>query len=596
MIKWNLQNILTNMMNKIIQGDSYTDNIFYFHKLVTDLINYEFSESVLIKKYESIIKLIYKGGSAMYIVYRNFQDQIKKNSELNKLSIFLNNFQEDFSRSDADFIIVIDKKKINKKIFLNLYLEINKKITIALYKLRNIISNNIDIYYNYNAINFDDINKILRNMNNYLNENKKNTRYDVINSLIGLSLWNKDYLLEEIPSEKESISNFNIGHNIILKPIILKKDSFNEYNLTNKKRRDYYVTAKYTKDLEDEYDMMLIQLNNNISNNEIYYYLNENYNYKALNEHKVGFCLHRLKLNSILYYKTSDKDQKDIYGYMNCPAEIIDVSIKKWEDDFNVNIELETMEYTYKHRIYGDYKFNSFTIYGFIVDLYENLCVHNKYPWEDKKYEKRLKRLIYFILIDLIDNKEKEELIDILTNYIQFIEKLYRKEYPEVNVDDDNDNDYDDNDNNDDDDDDDYDDYDYDDYDDDYLNPKRSCSKIKGRGKCQNRFSQNGGGDNIDLIKKKYYKDILEHPTLNFFRVLASYLKEVDILSNKILSEKYENILLILLCNFRDFLNIYKDIPFSPVIDSKSTQHFVKYQKYKNKYLRLKNNGCEIKN
>jgi hypothetical protein len=84
---------------------------------------------------------------------------------------------------------------------------------------------------------------------------------------------------------------------------------------------------------------------------------------------------------------------------------LIDVSISKKQatglKPFYSHIDKEVMTYTYNNpNLVFDFK--SYSIYGHITDLITVLFEQSARPWDDTKYLKRMKRLMFFILLEFV--------------------------------------------------------------------------------------------------------------------------------------------------------------------------------------------------
>lgn len=107
-----------------------------------------------------------------------------------------------------------------------------------------------------------------------------------------------------------------------------------------------------------------------------------------------NFMLGRVMLNSVLLFR-----HEGIIVPLNMRGEIIDFATS-YTDDFKLKIkkkifDLKTlgMKYTY---IFG--------VHTLSEDLYFMLFRENEFPWEDKKYEKRLVRMLFFKWLEVADN------------------------------------------------------------------------------------------------------------------------------------------------------------------------------------------------
>jgi hypothetical protein len=491
-ITYSYQQTMTNEMNKVLFQDKYAGNIFNFHyviyekfrnicdiyikniltteqlvkelfsnkNIITSELNYgekflcEFKEN-----FKTKIKLVYKGGSAMKIVYEKYKKIFEKNVGLNS---FIEKFKDDFLRSDADYIILIDKESIRKqhplinqrdldKIYNLYYYHLNFIVGILIDELRIDYQTNINFYNDFNNINYNDLDNSLDKLNEKLAKNKEDypdSEYSKIKKFIGIYFYNRNYIKEQLDDHDliKNLYTFKDGM-LQIKPINLLNKK------PNPKRMDKFITFEHknnlSQDLIDMYqykinvDDEFVLLENIIGNkkNDIYISINETHIYKTWENYKVNFILHRLKLNTLLYFST-DIEQgidnevlEERYGYINNPVEILDISIPKYDDTFNANgydNEEYIEENIYNHPFVGKFKYYTYSSKGYIKDLYLNLCIHNKYIWDDLKYEKRLNRLIFFIITELI---KLPNCIDIINNICDLLQNPTKTNLDKVKTD-----------------------------------------------------------------------------------------------------------------------------------------------------------------
>lgn len=545
-VKWQLMNTLTNEINKVLFKDVNKDNIFNFHMMTTRFINYELDQDHNITNFRDIFRFVYKGGSSMLFLKQIFNEQIREPNRQ-----FFNKFNNDFSRSDIDFIIVIDKKKhiptegraITEDEYKNLYININKAVSTALIKVKYFLSINNEIYYNFNSVTKKDLQNCICELRNTLNIHKKDSVYENITELVGISFWNKIYTAVKLP---ESITGCEINNNsIIFNSSVPKR--INEVLSFDVTKIDYYVgktnesgkTMLYSRIIDPNNFDPDSEIKNNIINS-VYYYANETHLYNTTSQDVASFALHRIKLNSKIIFKASETIETITtgatpstnysYGEFNCPIEIVDVSIKKYNDTFDIDIDHEIDEYTYKHPIYGDYKFYSYSVYGFLNDLIINMFIHNKYPWNDNKYNKRMSRLIYFALINLI-TKNPDSYPLVITKIIAFLNKLKT----------------------------------------DIQNKKESDTEI------------NVDKELIELQRNLNPDTMLIHTLCDKLKSLAA----IDEVYGEESFDKYLDLLNTTLTLFNEF---NESIKGNPVVleNTKESNFFNKYLKYKQKYLQLK--------
>ena len=173
-------------------------------------------------------------------------------------------------------------------------------------------------------------------------------------------------------------------------------DHFIKHGVIPITRNDFIVKVKY---IDNECAIPVIcYLENDLNYHGIYYYLNETNKFSKYNSIISEFNLHRLKINTILYYKTS----ANTYGFLSCPSELVDVSISSFTLNLDsLDFEKNIQKYTYQHK----FDFYSYSLYGFLNDLMDTIFKEEKYPWDlGPKYEKRIKRFVLFLFIYINKN------------------------------------------------------------------------------------------------------------------------------------------------------------------------------------------------
>ncbi len=71
-------------------------------------------------------------------------------------------------------------------------------------------------------------------------------------------------------------------------------------------------------------------------------------------------------------------------------------------DDFKKNLDFDKNLQEYENIIDGKKLiFYAYSIYGIVDDICKALFVESLYPWDDSKFEKKIHRLVYFLLIYL---------------------------------------------------------------------------------------------------------------------------------------------------------------------------------------------------
>lgn len=417
--KKNFADIMTDFISsEKIFSDVNMEYVARFQYLVNETFNREIKKYIdmLERKYgiryhkEKDIFFTYKGGTTMKIVFEKYKSIFESLTNFNEIS-------SKFKRSDSDYSIIINPNIVNNRkenIFLEVYKDINKLCAACLIFIKFKILSHPDFFMPLSLIKDSDIKELLVKMNQRLTEIKINKDNDFdfcekiknINSFIGMTYFDKQYLNdgEVIPVLTDESIDKVISDLEITDPKFIE---FRDKRNVSTKRKNFYLTWDIS-DMEKRFLGMIPDSCDIFNNNDIYLSINETNEYPSGDpDNKVGdtkFCLQRLKLNFIAYYKILELNGSYKYGFINCPSELIDVSIMK-KDSIDLkkmfeHINLEFRNYTYSN---FDLRINyrSYTNYGHISDLCNILFSQFKYPWLAKKYEKRVVRLLFFFFLDL---------------------------------------------------------------------------------------------------------------------------------------------------------------------------------------------------
>lgn len=424
---------MTDLTSKeIIFNDANQQPIFNFQYLINNFFNKFISQYCINKKIDdrSSIIFLYKGGTTMKIIYEKYK-QLYGDNDFFKKEVA--NF---FSRSDSDYQIFINKVKFTNE---NNYTSIFYDMSILTYNILYYIKRFLNEYEKaneilpINLINESILEQKLKSLNSFLKtdiDTGKNelTLFKNVESFIGLTFVGKDYFSEVIPDgfRYTSIEDFSPKakswheeNEDDLDPVLFKRNKKYKYKIDlggkslNKKqqfikfkkispsRKDFFITSvkRYTIDGQKHYPK-LVRLNNSNADNGIFMYVNETNTFLAYTKEIFSFNLFRIKLNAVVYYKTFDGK----YGFINIPSELVDISICK-ANDYKTNID--NINFTSDFQMYSNtlnkntLGFNSYSLIGFINDIYKALFTENQYPWDDPKYEKKINRVITLFLIYL---------------------------------------------------------------------------------------------------------------------------------------------------------------------------------------------------
>lgn len=146
---------------------------------------------------------------------------------------------------------------------------------------------------------------------------------------------------------------------------------------------------------------------------ELYVSVNKTLTFEKVNN-IIAFDLVRMKANFVSMLVLNGKEYRVQFG-----GELIDVSIVKKETsdiaDFFEHLSTYVREFTTQ-----DFKFMGTSYQYLIHDLEKILFTVSVFPWDDNKYGKRINRLLFLYLIDLLDSNKKIAVSDVKV----FIEEI----------------------------------------------------------------------------------------------------------------------------------------------------------------------------
>jgi hypothetical protein len=403
-----------------VYTDSRQELIFKFQYLVNTLFNKSITQY---KEKNSLgsedILFIYKGGTFMKIMFEKYNSLFKHNLE------FMDKNIDFFKRSDSDYAMAIDKFDIRQ--YTLHYYNLNIITYNLLKKIQKYINENLNDVLPIDELTdsqFDVLlsqyNTQLTNSRDALNESGKNYFVNV-EKFIGLSLYNKTYMKENIPEKfnyykLKSIDDTRVDlsdiDDLTINPLG-REYQFKNNKKVSTKRDNFYIT--FTKS-SDKLFSAIENIPSEPTDSGIYQYYNETNYFKAIKQNNINyFTLHRAKINIILYFKTYD----NAYGYFLCPSELIDIPVRTFYDykkniDFTIAYKAVVNEIKNKKLM-----FNCYTLYGLIHDLYNALFQDSVYPWEDKKYSKKIHRYSFFLTLYL--NNKYKNFTEIQKNILDFL-------------------------------------------------------------------------------------------------------------------------------------------------------------------------------
>lgn len=313
---------------------------------------------------ENSIVFVYKGGNILRILYNTFNNDLPNSAR----EIVDLKYKDFFKRSDADFSIYINPSIKDYDVVLE---DITEKAYFTLDKIRNTFKEEGDFFDIYK--DKENQKEIFKNLMTAVNETdtmKSNPKFKGKEIVAGVF-------------NKKLISNNRIDENI--------------------------------SDVKD--DMYIYQENDDIitknmivdNNTPFYISINKAINISLLKGKKIIFRLVRMKVNHAFLLNDMKK--------LNLSGELIDVSIPTRDSEgiveFFEKIEDNLGKYRYVRNIDKIFKFQGISSDYVIHDLEFILFHVAKLPWEDNKYEKRMRRLLYFYLMDLMSTKKAATLFNI---------------------------------------------------------------------------------------------------------------------------------------------------------------------------------------
>lgn len=364
------------------------------------------------------IKLLYRGGNTLSSILEEFLRHTPPllSSQLKET------FGDVMKKSDVDFTIIINPYKYpNGKEYDLIFKQLSFLTLGILSKIKNlIIANKLDIF-NPN-LGENELKLFLQKLNE--SESVKNVpenKTDLKGFRFVRIVYDDKYY------ETENLDDANLNH------ILGKYNNGCHKNIPGSSHDDIQTLNFGENSIIQTlnfpiYDLYILP---NLPTSSLYMTYNEDASFgtsKLINR----FSLARLKINFRLFYFFNDK-----LNVTNFPGEFIDLSVTN-NDIESVNLKLDfsaKSDIKVKWDNIKQYKFvkddgkilevNSFTIDYYFTDISNILFSLTDYPWNNKKYEKLLKRLFLLSLINLLSKvKEDGTVIKFKTHILDFMELL----------------------------------------------------------------------------------------------------------------------------------------------------------------------------
>lgn len=365
-----IKNILTDLVvNEYLKSnDKLCNFITFIYVTFNDAIQYY---NHWMKLNNNQLFFVYKGGNVLRLVYDQSFYMLPGDA---KESIW-NYYRDSFKRSDADFSIYIDPAIDN-------YNQVFEQITTITYYLQNYIR----------LIFLQDPGKWFDYYN--LSDNAKiNLLQSYLTKINEAGFDYQQLTLPEINlpyyPKKDTHLYFVKQSKVIDASSTAKKSIVNSVNL-----QPIHLTEHDNPTLNHVAKMSNAVYGNKWAS-EMTISVNETTTFRS-NHHLIAFNLVRTKIFFNLINGTHD--------ITAIGGELIDVSIPFKTDDtilhFFQNVKENVVTYT---KLQSDCQssFQSYSVAYLIDDLEHILFTTSKYPWDDAKYAKRLKRLIFLYYLSL---------------------------------------------------------------------------------------------------------------------------------------------------------------------------------------------------
>lgn len=334
----------------------------------------------------SDIFIVYKGGNILrYVAYEVMHELPGAVSD----EIY-NQYKDVFKKSDADFSIYINPKLAH---YDDIFVDINTLSYLLQNQLRNEFMTNPSKYFNFYKLNMSEQLRILSTYVEKLNntETIKNSLFEYNGKFINL-VFNKTYTNEQIP-------------------YVAKPDFYTDYDY-----RPDSLYLIYTTNLQKlhQINSSIANLTNimqaekriysNIEQSPLMISSNQTLDFKKIDS-RVKFSLVRTKVIFNAYFKKSIPDSVNQLELL--AGELIDVSVPHRDDD-TVSHYFENVKQNidlYHIKTDTDDLSLSFiapSIMYLTSDIERILYRDQIFPWDDTKYAKRIKRVLFFYFVLLL--------------------------------------------------------------------------------------------------------------------------------------------------------------------------------------------------
>lgn len=445
--KFSINNLFTGTKVKLTPTETLVEPTKEFKGVITDFVVNEFfpsnveSEAFIklvyntftdainiyckqINMTDSDIFFVYKGGNILrYVAYQTMHEL--GGSVADKIN---KSYKDVFKKSDADFSIYINPKIPN---YDTVYLHMNNLAFLLQNELRNEFMLNPSKYFRYYKLNDVEKTKILVAFLEKLNntENVKGKKKYFADKLENGKIVSEATF--DFDGEFTKLVFEDISTDGNLKP--LSSQTGGNGNMQYEPKADYYVDydseydlfidlgpkspkPTYTTDLNLLHEIKntdpkldkIISEQKQIYSNNTYHSMMLSSNqtldfWKGDNHTKFSLVRTKVILNG-LFVRNNDRLNPIL---MKLDGELIDVSLSH-KDDSNIqhyfdHLKDNLTEYHIKTDS-EDLKFKAPSQHYLIEDLEGILFINSIFPWDDNKYAKRIKRVLFMYFVILLEN------------------------------------------------------------------------------------------------------------------------------------------------------------------------------------------------
>jgi len=355
---------------------------------------------------QNSITFLYKGGNILRLIALDTFHELP-----GAISDKINQYYKDsFKKSDADFTIYINPDIEN---FDDIYKDINNLSYILQNEIRLEFQKNLTIYFEFYKLNLDvqkeKLIQVLEKLNN--TETLKTGMHGYTGTFTGIIFNNV---------------KIDQSNKLITKSFIGKRDYEIEYDKYDNSLSNLFYLTPIHKSNSAILSNIKIRQSGIFKNKpvvDMFISSNQTLRFKK-NNGNTSFSLVRTKMSFDTYFKYNNNNIKLI----PLDGELIDVTVNN-KDDSSIKHFFDNYEKyisTYTIGTIDKLEFKAYSIEYLLEDLENILFRDSEYPWDDNKYAKRIKRILFMYMLMLLMNESlnNNDRISYVTNIKKSLEYL----------------------------------------------------------------------------------------------------------------------------------------------------------------------------